>query len=174
MRNILIEGCDGTGKSTLAKQISERLHARHPTKGFLHFHNGVYPSINDALISYQRQIKKTHKDKIIIWDRAHISSLVYGLVYHHEIPTKKDFQFVDALFAEETLLLFCNPTIQTTLNNWYSNIDNELVRNEDQIRTIHSIYEYIIHKVTDMKFLEYDYERDNLNFLNAIIEIFEE
>lgn len=69
---IVLDGCDGTGKTTLAQAISRR-------HGHMVIHSGRTPDGTDIHARY-RQILAEPGPAVL--DRSFISELVYGPLYH--------------------------------------------------------------------------------------------
>lgn len=76
---IALEGCDGVGKSTFAKELHSALEERGLTVEVLH--RGV-PE-RDVLDEYQHDIEDYHpgQGRAIIADRWHLGDIVYGELY---------------------------------------------------------------------------------------------
>ncbi len=120
---IVLEGIDGSGKSTIAKMLAERLHAEHyatPPKKFLekreeidlsaspedHYHfylAGIHQS--SAEISKMLQNEKT-----VVVDRYWVSTLVYHLVMGAKVDIE-DFQGI--ILPDVTILLTVNALVQS-------------------------------------------------------------
>ena len=69
---IVIDGCDGTGKTTLA----QALHEQH---GHAVIHSGRTPDGTDVASRYQQLLRAQGR---IVLDRSFISELVYGPLFH--------------------------------------------------------------------------------------------
>ncbi len=68
---IVLEGCDGTGKTTLAADLKHR-------HGYDVVHSGRIPDPADQLAEQYRSV--LHSPGKIAFDRSFISELVYGLL----------------------------------------------------------------------------------------------
>ena len=91
---IIIEGCDKTGKSTLAKQLSERYN--------LPIIKVNQPKTEDSLIEYLELLKQNDN---AIFDRLHLGENVYGPLYRN--TNKIDFSGLENMFKNNTLLILC-------------------------------------------------------------------
>lgn len=88
----LIEGCDCSGKTTLAQQLKEKF------PNHVYIHNSVVPNMKDAhqnVIQTALQAQKTHT---VIIDRLHLSERFYGNEFRH--GTAYDTEALDQLLNE--------------------------------------------------------------------------
>ena len=65
---VVIDGCDGTGKTTLARQISVRY-------GHLLTHASLSPAGTDLFAKYEAMVASSEP---LVMDRSFVSELVYG------------------------------------------------------------------------------------------------
>ena len=72
-RTVAIDGCDGTGKTTLALALATRY-------GFHRIHSTRTPDGIDLLTRYQRILDIPGH---LVLDRCFVSELVYGPLHHH-------------------------------------------------------------------------------------------
>lgn len=71
-RTVVLEGCDGVGKSTLAQQLARDF-------GFTIVHSARTPDGINLAERYQRILSRTGR---LALDRSFISELVYGPLHH--------------------------------------------------------------------------------------------
>jgi thymidylate kinase len=69
---IVLDGCDGTGKTTLATTLRDR-------HGYTVVHSARTPDGTDLADRYQRLLRTPG---LIVLDRSFISELVYGPLFH--------------------------------------------------------------------------------------------
>lgn len=108
---IIIEGPDNSGKSTLAKSLSEILtcpvvHSERPNKGW---------GVNQTLLHSYRQLRP----KRAILDRVYaISEYVYGNVVRNGSALGEFHKeaLLD-LYQRPHLIIYCRPDIRTILDN---------------------------------------------------------
>lgn len=71
-RTVVLEGCDGVGKSTLAQQLASR-------HGFAVVHSGRTPDGIDLTERYREILARPGR---LVLDRSFVSELVYGPLRH--------------------------------------------------------------------------------------------
>jgi dephospho-CoA kinase len=134
MTHIILEGCDLTGKTTLANYLSEKLH--YPIVKFSSPKNDPYESYVNALMTAQPTI----------FDRLYIGECVYG-----PIKRSKSYLSNERVMEIETLAsqfeTFNIYTVDTTENikERYKERGDSYI-NEDEIESIVSEYEKQIQK----------------------------
>lgn len=81
---VIIEGCDGSGKTTLAKQIGEEIRLRHPHDDIQYLQRGQ-PKVH-PFMDYERAVEsyRPGQGQHIIADRWHWGELIYGPLYRGE------------------------------------------------------------------------------------------
>jgi thymidylate kinase len=71
-QTVVLEGCDGVGKSTLAQQLARDL-------GFTIVHSTRTPNGVDLAERYQQILSRPER---LALDRSFVSELVYGPLHH--------------------------------------------------------------------------------------------
>ena len=170
MRGFLLEGVDGSGKTTLKDELIAEIKLLNPTMRIKYFHNGVYPSSDEALDAYLKQLEEAKNYDAVIWDRAHLSSYVYGAIFHADIPTHQKYQFVDARFAETTVLIHCKPPYMDAKANWMSRPHAELLDDKNHHRAVYDMFDYACQESV-LKRISYDYTQINAGVVKAIAAI---
>ncbi len=118
---IIIEGCDKTGKSTLAKMLAQQLNMRIVKVN--------QPKSNDALWEYLELIKDSGDN--VIFDRLHLGENVYGPLYRQ--GDRIDFTMLEDMLINDTLLILCH-------DNHLNVYDRFITEKEDYTRTEHIQY----------------------------------
>lgn len=114
---IIIEGCDATGKSTLAKWLANELNFEYFKDGFHRL--GVEYYINNSL----------NKSTNIVSDRFHLGEYVYPVIKkdgRKPLELWEQWMIENILLSKKSMLILCH----TSVSNIYRNFD---VRGEDFI-----------------------------------------
>ena len=72
---LIIEGCDASGKSTLAQQIMEK----YPNHAYMH--NAITDDIYSLHKNTITSAIEASKEHIVVIDRLHLSEKIYGTLY---------------------------------------------------------------------------------------------
>jgi thymidylate kinase len=141
---IVIEGADGTGKTTLAREIEKR--------GWKYVHNGPPPEGISLYDHYTEQILAA-RGKKVVFDRLHVGELVYGPVMRGKSQiTIEEMRLLNRLlFAFNAKIVFCDTDNQTILDNWKKRKTAEYVDTEEKILDIVCRYR----RIFDQEFVEY-------------------
>lgn len=110
MTYCVLEGCDGTGKSTLAEAISLRYNV-------LVQHDGPPDDPDYALAELIRDLEGSPTD--CVWDRWHFGNMVYGSIFRGK-PDLTAWElelFEEILGARGALLVLCKPPLEVVRDN---------------------------------------------------------
>ncbi len=164
-RIVILEGPDGSGKTTLAKQFVDR--------GWNYVHLGVPEPYEDLLTTYATKLYQANLDpKNTVFDRLHLGERVYGSVVRNN----------DKLGEEGTVLLqrminglgavvvLCLPPYPTAYANW--KFRNEL---KTEFISEPTVYEKIYNRYlqfTNGDFIDlyYDYTTCSLEMAETLID----
>lgn len=155
---IILEGPDNSGKSTLGKILSEKLHLEivHPGG------KPDNPDIELSMILNQMKLSETN----IIHDRITcISNMVYNIFRGAESDI--DYSFMCDQFANSSTIIYCRPPMEVLLN-----LSNHVVKEHDSVDQINLVNnnckQIIIAYDTIMQFIHhipYDYTSDSIDEL---------
>lgn len=123
---IILEGCDCTGKTTLADKLSVTYDASvtHYSK-----HD------EDAMMEHAGRCK-TGTDEIV--DRFHMSEIPYSMFFRHTIPKYESVKDIDLVLRERKCLqIICIPPWNNVKTYWEDRKDTELIKN---LGVLHNIY----------------------------------
>jgi hypothetical protein len=88
---VLLEGCDKSGKSTIAERIKACWETRYGRAEIIH--KGPIPPNKDPMQEYWSELPRPEIHELYILDRWHVGELVYGPIYRG----KSKITFGDAL-----------------------------------------------------------------------------
>lgn len=139
MISIVLEGPDGVGKTTAAKEIMSRSseHAYH--------HEGVPPQGTDLIKYYEIIWESIPKPAVV--DRFIAGELVYGTVMRNgaRFTVADVLWFIERKWKSDVVHVLLLPPIQDALLAWDDRNKNNLeyVTGYDNYRRIYSQYEYL-------------------------------
>jgi predicted ATPase len=137
MNLIILEGPDGAGKTTLAKELEKC--------GYVYVHHGV-PTEEEGKDLFAWRLKAlldAREFQSVVFDRLHLSERIYGPVMrgaslHTELHEKLIERY---LHAQGGQVVICLPPWRVVLNNWMKNQENEYVDSPQKLKRIYDAYE---------------------------------
>ena len=138
VKAIIIEGCDGVGKTTIAKTLSKL--------GFIRNHFTYDKNTKNIRSRYEGLLHDIDNKRIIL-DRSFISEQVYGPVLRGK-SRLSDNDFLDLLVLfhkHNTVVLYLKATKETLLKRNRDNIDFEL--NNNYFQGLSNTYKNVLHQV---------------------------
>lgn len=132
---IILEGPDGSGKTTLAKQLVE--------SGFKYHHEGP-PRNPDMLFVYGSKLKEIY-DAGGNWvlDRFHLGENVYGPLVRGKslLGGEEGLRVMNRLIrAVGATVVICLPDYETCRENWRANHKLEYLKDEEKYRKVWQAY----------------------------------
>ena len=142
---IVLEGADGTGKTTLARAIVKCTGARY-------VHNSVPKPANRPLDYWMGNILPD--DRPIVIDRLHWSEDVYGALFRDgSALTDLDRRWLeDWLTLRGAVIVLCCPPLETVLENVQRTADEVY---HDQVRAVY--HEFNMPWNTQLPVVNFDY-----------------
>lgn len=156
MTCIVVEGCDGAGKTTLIEQAREGQKERY----FLTVRASRYPPTVRTALQYLQWIKR-QRDLDLILDRIHfISDRIYGPILRNE-DIFKTFP-LDFGIQDVAAIIHCRPPTETILENCGKNMQLAGV-NDNALAIIHGYDELMktLQQGYNKKIFQYDYTNDD-------------
>lgn len=137
MRLIILEGPDGSGKSTIAAAIAKRL-------GVLVDHHGPYLRESQITHHYLTSMQPVIlSDNHVVMDRCWISEHIYGRVYREGLNriSMHDELMLNGIAAElHATFIICLPPLEVCLRNYRERKALEYLDNEDQLKYVWGMY----------------------------------
>ena len=126
---IILEGCDCTGKSTLATRLAE-----HYNSEIIH-----YSTHNDDDMRRHAIVGVYGTGQIV--DRFHLSEPPYSMYLRHETPQYESVSAIDEILnSGKHLVILCIPPWKTVIKLWKERLDLEVVKNEESLLGIYDWY----------------------------------
>ena len=155
---IILEGCDGAGKSTLAEKL--RKHYK-------------FEVIHSDKMNYWEEHKLiSSKGPNTIFDRlSHLSDQIYGPILRndHNSPVVKNRKVFDKMLINiNGVVILCEPCLETTSKGWQKNLDSKGPENWDSFAKIYFGYKGL---KTDLPVIRYDWETDNYSELICQVDL---
>lgn len=154
--NLILEGPDGAGKSTLAATITGG-------KDHLVWHHSYYPDKKDMFWQTAGSILSP----VRVIDRMYHSELVYSPLYHG-VPQRYGprTRLLDRLiWTTCRVIIHCLPSYETCHQAWASGRE-ELVKDEETFEQIYAAYRALQFTTPH---ISYDWTRDDLNDLAMLV-----
>ena len=159
---IIVEGPDGSGKSTLVKQICKELNYEE-----LEHIPRKYPGQYNLWNVFLSNCINSGKNYVI--DRCFISELVYRCCMNDKYPNITMSRIIDLLYNYKVLYIFCEN------ENSFSNAvqrGETYVTDKNSHDTIVKAYDLLfamIHKFTTCFITKYDYSKQKFKHIKEII-----
>lgn len=156
----IFEGCDGSGKSTAAKEYAARTGAR-----YIHMDSAKNVVDNYYRINVDAMIPALLGYQDVVLDRSWLSETPYGNVYRNGLY-RLDFGNTvgdhDAFILERiamrcgALVVYCDPGLEAIEKVWHTGRE-EMLDNIDQLRAVYHEYSNM---VTSLSVVNYNWQKD--------------
>lgn len=155
---VIFEGPDGSGKTTAAKQMAERLGAR-----YVHFSSLPRVSAGLARMYVEAMLPALLGYQTVVFDRSWLSEIPYGMAYREGHDRLGDA----ARRMLERLALRCgavvvkaDPGWETVASNFAKRKHLEMLDNHYQLAEVYMLYNQM---QTDLPVIPYDYREGSSN-----------
>ncbi|HSX41389.1 MAG TPA: hypothetical protein VLF21_02025 [Candidatus Saccharimonadales bacterium] len=136
IKNILIEGIDGGGKSTLAKELKNRLGWDHKALG----HRGGDQF--DRYLSEYAQCSQT------VIERGHISEVVYSQIFGRTQPfTPLQQTILNSIICEQMIIIYAAPNLELAKSRLHDRPGVHQVVNVAQLEKMIGYFDEFIAKL---------------------------
>lgn len=143
---IILEGCDCTGKTTLAEKLSAKYDA-HITHYSKHDNDGMK---THALLC------EPGTDEIV--DRFHMSEIPYSMYFRHEVPQYDSVKEIDLILRDRKCLqIVCVPPWPNVKTCWEDRKNEELVQSLNALHGIYMWYKEKSQAFSSFQVWQYDY-----------------
>ena len=147
---IIIEGCDASGKSTLASQIMQK----YPN--YMYIHNAVTDDMQSLHENTIDVAMCASVDHTVIIDRLHLSEKIYGTIFRNK--TAYDTDEFDAIVTKlpNVVKILCVVDKETSMSKHAERKDIEMYDNVSKVWDMYN-------DVTDPSWIRYNWKTDNIN-----------
>lgn len=165
----IFEGCDGAGKTTVAKAYADLVGARYvhfgPSKGV---HN-----LSDIYID--AMVESIYDSKVhLVFDRSWLSEEPYGQVYRNgldRLGTETVCGLNTLAELQRGVLVYCKPPLSNVIRSFKSRPEDEMLDTLDQLTDVYELYDVTIDKASNtIDTLYYDYTLNDFKTLVSDIE----
>jgi thymidylate kinase len=153
-RVTIFEGCDGSGKTTLAKAFAQET-------GAIYVHCGPFPNAENIAPFYiEAMLPALMGYQDVVLDRSWYSEEPYGTVYRNS-NYRCDLVGISVLEMIaarcQSVIVYCDPGYEVIKTNYLTrNGKEEMLVNLEQLRSVHSIYHEVMDKAA-LNHVVYDY-----------------
>lgn len=151
----ILDGCDGSGKTTLANKILET------TLGATRMHFGAPKTDEEAFNYWQvysNAIASVQPGQTVVFDRSWISDMVYGPIIRNR--SEMSFQMYELLCSQVIakgggMIIFCTANTDLLWRRCRQRGET-FVKSKETIAQLHDAYEELFKKLTILPKVRYD------------------
>src|SRR3989344_6635110 len=140
IKRIIVEGPDCSGKSTVVERIKNAL--RRDSKSLHH----------KDCHQYARYLREYSNAEEIVFDRSHISEIVYSILWRDGNPfSKGEEKILDLILQHESLIIFACPSLELMRSRFNSRKFPQQIKFEELVKS----RELFISKLGEISFIPY-------------------
>ena len=133
---IVLEGCDGTGKTTLARKLV----AEHDG---VYIHNRYHKDVWPFFMATLRWAQRASHDRLVVVDRHWVSECVYARAYRGGSALPWDVRALARVWARlGALNVLCLPPLELVIQN-HDKLKNERVEMYDKVNKVALLYQQL-------------------------------
>ncbi|MEK7432848.1 MAG: hypothetical protein AABZ74_06935 [Cyanobacteriota bacterium] len=159
MLGVIVEGIDCAGKSTLIKNLKFNLKklGGYDVRELEHI---------DTLNQFQRYLREYAYGERVLFDRSHISEVVFGKYLRSNKPfDSEQLTILDLIVKNSYILVVAIPSIEDFKKRMLETKNIQVLNNTDYDNVV-SLFDLVTSKIPHMK-----YSSANLEELNTLINI---
>jgi thymidylate kinase len=139
-RLIILEGADGSGKTTLALDVATRFGANY-------VHHGPYPGLTGDALARRYAVSALPAvldESLVVMDRCWISEMPYGLAFRGGADRLGETRIrtLERLVGlADVKVYLCLPPWEIVRSNWVKRKGSEYLKTIDQLRQVYDWYD---------------------------------
>ena len=155
-RLTILEGPDGSGKSTVGQELARRTHAHY-------VHCGPFLSLDNPADLARMYVEAMmpavlgHRD--VVMDRCWLSEWPYGQAHRNKVRLRDaDRAMLERLALRcATVLVVARPPWEVVKSNWERRKGRELLETDLQLKAVYDWYQLRLSQVTNLPYVGFDY-----------------
>lgn len=155
----IFEGCDGSGKTTAAREFAEMTGAK-----YVHFHNLPRITLGLGRLYVEAMLPALLGYEDVVFDRSWFSETPYGEAFREgqDRLTNADRRMLERLALRcGAVMVLCDPTYEVAEANFLKRKGQEYLKTTAQLRQVHTAYR---EQPCQLPVVTYDYTDGNVEY----------